>query len=249
MSVAVDDRIDAVDAADSPLDIVVVDDAPLFRGLLAQVLAPLGSIREAAATGDALVALRLRRPDIVILDVRMPPTYTVEGLDAALRLRSRHPDVGVLLLSNDIQVRHVDRMLAEGGPAGVGYLLKERVTGVGEFLAAVRAVAAGGHAVDPEVVTALLAKKRTATLLARLSDREREVLALMAQGLSNVAIAGRLLVSTKTVEATIRQLLTELELPYDAERNRRVLAVLAFLGEADSSALDPSRRATMANPA
>jgi DNA-binding NarL/FixJ family response regulator len=113
----------------------------------------------------------------------------------------------------------------------------------------VRAVAAGGHAVDPEVVTALLAKKRTATLLARLSDREREVLALMAQGLSNVAIAGRLLVSTKTVEATIRQLLTELELPYDAERNRRVLAVLAFLGEADSSALDPSRRATMANPA
>jgi len=221
---------------DPSLDIVIVDDAPLFRALLGRVLAPLGSIRDAAATSEVFAALHRSTPDVVILDVRMPPTFTVEGLEAALRIRTRYPTVGVLLLSNDIQVLYLDRLLAGSGAAGIGYLLKERVTGVEEFLAAVREVAAGGHAVDPEVVATLLAKKRTATLLADLSDREREVLSLMARGLSNAAIAQRLLVSGKTVEATIRRLLSVLQLPYDPGRNRRVLAVLAFLGETDGPA-------------
>lgn len=212
-----------------PLDIVIADDAPLFRGLLAQLLSRIGSVRETADPAAMFDAVARRPPDVVVLDVRMPPTFTVEGLDAALRIRNRYPEVGVLLLSNDVQLLYLDRVLRTGS-AGAGYLLKERVSGIDEFIASVRSVASGGQAIDPEVVAALMAKRSTSDRLAGLTDREREVLSLMAQGLSNAAIAERLIVVPKTVEAAIHRILSVLELAYDGGHNRRVLAVLAFLG-------------------
>jgi DNA-binding NarL/FixJ family response regulator len=158
----------------------------------------------------------------------MPPTHTREGLDAALRIHAEHPRVGVLVLSQYVEPHHAVQLL-EDGASGVGYLLKDRVTDVGEVVDAVRRVAGGGSVIDPEVVTQLLGRRRARNPIEELTDREREVLALMAEGRSNQAISQRLFLSPKTVEAHVRSIFTRLDLPATPDDHRRVLAVLAFL--------------------
>ena len=209
-------------------DIVIADDSGLFRGMVAAVLEPHAVVRQAADVPAALAEITRRTPDLVILDIRMPPTHTVEGLDAAVLLRARHPRLGVLVLSQHLEVTHLDRLLAGAG-AGFGYLLKERVSGIADFVAAVHTVAAGGHAVDPEVIDTVLGRRRARDLTASLPGRLRAVLELIAQGHTNSAIADRLHLSPKSVEAYANQIFTRLGLPADGDRNRRVLAVLSYL--------------------
>jgi DNA-binding NarL/FixJ family response regulator len=172
------------------------------------------------------------QPDVIVLDVRMPPGYTDEGLRAAIAIRREHPKTGVLVFSQYIETRYAADLLdtASGGAAGVGYLLKDRVADVGEFVEALSRVAAGGTALDPEVVTQLLGASRRTDGLGALTGREREVLALMAEGRSNAAIAGILVVSERAVEKHVSNIFSKLGLaPSDAD-HRRVLAVLRYLG-------------------
>jgi DNA-binding NarL/FixJ family response regulator len=221
---------DAADAADAPLRVVIAEDSVLLREGLGELLASR-SIVVVGQAGDAheLVAqVTAERPDLAVVDIRMPPTHTDEGLRAALALRHDHPDLGVLLLSQHIETRWVGELL-DTGPAGVGYLLKERITDVAEFVDAVRRVAAGGTALDPEVVTQLVRSSRRRGVLARLTPREREVLELMAEGRSNRAIAERFVVSERAVEKHVSAIFDKLTLlPSDAD-NRRVRAVLTYL--------------------
>jgi DNA-binding NarL/FixJ family response regulator len=211
--------------------VVIADDAVLFREGLARVLQAAG-IQVAAQVGDAeqlLARVRADPPDAVVVDIRMPPTHTREGLDAAQRIRAEHPPVGVLVLSQYAEPHHAMQLL-ENGASGVGYLLKDRVTDVGEVVDAVRRVAVGGSVIDPEVVTQLVSRRRTRDPIQELSERERQVLALMAEGRSNQAIGERLFLSPKTVEAHVRSIFTRLDLHAAApDDHRRVLAVLAFL--------------------
>jgi DNA-binding NarL/FixJ family response regulator len=158
----------------------------------------------------------------------MPPTRTTEGLDAAALIREAAPDVGLLILSQDVQTQHVVRLLRDS-PEGIGYLLKDRVTNLAEFLDAIERIAAGGSVVDPEVVSTLLGRARPRGALDELTPREREVLELMAEGRSNQAIAERLGLAERTVEANVRVILSKLGLEPDAAHHRRVLAVLAYL--------------------
>jgi DNA-binding NarL/FixJ family response regulator len=212
------------------LRVVLADDAALVRTAIGVVLRQHG-FDVVAEVGDPEALLREvaeHRPDIAVVDVRMPPGFQCEGLEAAMRIRTDFPEVGVLVLSQYIESRYLDRFLDR--PArGVGYLLKERVSGVAEFAGALRRVAAGGYAVDPEVVASMLANVRRDDPLHRLSEREREVLAFMAQGQSNAAIAQRLYLTPKTVECHVRSILMRLDLPPTPEHHRRVLAVLAYL--------------------
>jgi DNA-binding NarL/FixJ family response regulator len=210
--------------------VVIADDAVLFREGLARVLDAAG-IQVVAQVGDAdklLARVRADPPDAVVVDIRMPPTHTREGLDAARHIRAEHSQVGVLVLSQYVEPHHAMQLL-EGGTRGVGYLLKDRVADVAEVVDAVRRVAGGGSVIDPEVVAQLIGRPRTRSPIQELTDREREVLTLMAEGRSNQAICQRLFLSPKTVEAHVRSIFTRLDLPVTPDDHRRVLAVLAFL--------------------
>jgi DNA-binding NarL/FixJ family response regulator len=179
--------------------------------------------------GALLAAVAEHEPDVVVADIRMPPTHTDEGLRAALEIRRQHPRTGVLVLSQYIETKYTARLL-EGNAAGAGYLLKERVADVAEFADALERVAAGGTALDPEVVGQLLRASRRAGGLAALTARERHVLALMAEGRSNAGIANALVVTGGTVEKHVASIFDKLGLPPDEADNRRVRAVLRYLG-------------------
>ncbi|MEU4425432.1 response regulator transcription factor [Actinoplanes sp. NPDC024001] len=214
--------------------VIVAEDAVLFRAGVVQVLTDAGCTVVAEA-GDApalLAAAEQHRADVAIVDIRMPPTHTTEGLDAARALRDRYPELGVLVLSAYVEP-HYAMTLLEHGARAAGYLLKDRVTDLEEFVAAVRRVAAGGLVIDPGVVAQLLGRRRQRDPLADLTERERDVLTLMAEGRSNQAVAARLHLSPKTVEAHVRSVFGRLGLTDTADDNRRVLAVLAFLRGSD----------------
>jgi len=213
--------------------VVIAEDAALLREGLTRLLEERGH-EVCAAVGDGeelLVAAAKHRPDVAVVDIRMPPTHTDEGLRAALALRRDYPGTGVLVFSQYVETSYSAQLL-EGGAAGVGYLLKDRVANVAEFTAAIERVAAGGTALDPEVVSQLFRVSRQHGGLATLTPRERQVLALMAEGRSNAAIAAGLVVSGGAVEKHVASIFGKLGLPPDESDNRRVLAVLRYLGGA-----------------
>jgi DNA-binding NarL/FixJ family response regulator len=217
----------------SPLRVVLADDTHLFRHGLVRLLRAAGVdvVAEVADAATLLEAVAEHRPDAAVVDVRMPPTHSDEGLRAAAAIRTRHPDTAVLVFSAFVETAHLDHLL-QAGAGSVGYLLKDRVLHVEEFVAALERVASGGSALDPDVVTELFRRRRSRDVLASLTDREREVLELMAQGMSNAGIAERLFLSPKTVERHIGSVFTKLGLDADEEGHRRVLAVLRHLGAA-----------------
>jgi DNA-binding NarL/FixJ family response regulator len=210
--------------------VVLADDSVLLREGVARVLAGAG-FDVVGQAGDAAGLLRLvrtERPDVAVVDVRMPPTHTNEGLLAAQEIRAQQEGTGVLVLSQYVEASHAMNLLGDGR-GGVGYLLKDRVSNVDEFVDAVRRVGSGGSAIDPEVVATLLGRRRQQDPLEALTDREREVLALMAQGYSNRGIRERLFLSPKTVETHIGAIFTKLGLQPADDEHRRVLAVLAHV--------------------
>lgn len=208
--------------------VVIAEDAAIVREGLVQLLRDRDfSVVAAVADADALlVAVDEHHPDVVVTDIRMPQRD--EGLRAALTLRERYPDLGILLFSQYVETRDADR-LAATGMAGIGYLLKERVVDVEEFVAALRRVAAGGTALDPDVVTRMLGARHTRDGLSRLSPREHDVLRLMAEGRTTAGIAGALDVSQRAVEKHTAAIFAKLDLPRTDEEHRRVLAVLRYL--------------------
>jgi serine/threonine-protein kinase len=211
--------------------VVIADDTALLRQGIARLLDEQG-VEVAGEAADADELLRLVddvRPDVALVDIRMPPTHSDEGLVAAATIRERFPDIGVLVLSQYVEAAYALRLLdgAEGGR--VGYLLKDRVLHAGELVAALERVTAGEVVVDRELVETLMQRRRERNPLEELTEREHEVLALMAEGLTDRGIAERLWVAPKTVETHIRHILLKLGLPQDAAQNRRVHAVLAFL--------------------
>jgi DNA-binding NarL/FixJ family response regulator len=213
-----------------PLRIVIAEDAAIMRDGLTQTLTRRGhEVVAAVADADSLRrAVDAHRPDVAIIDVRMPPTHTDEGLRAAQGIRRTHPAVGVLVFSQYIETQSAAELLA-GSPEGVGYLLKDRVADVGDFIDAITRVAAGGTVLDPEVVRQLLRASRRADALAVLTPREREVLSFMAQGRSNAAIAGVLTISPRVVEKHVASIFAKLGLEPSGNDNRRVLAAIKYL--------------------
>ena len=211
--------------------VVVADDHALLRAGLVELL-NAGGLDVVGQAGDAdeLIELtRLHRPDVVVLDIRMPPTQSVEGLQAARTIRAEHgPAIGIVLLSQHIETRHAMDLFANGA-AGIGYLLKDRVLEPAELIDAIRRVAGGGSAVDPMVIEHLMKRRRGDGILDALTERERDVLAALAEGRSNRSIAGTLHISEKTVEASTNRIFTKLGLEPDADQHRRVRAVLAYL--------------------
>jgi DNA-binding NarL/FixJ family response regulator len=210
--------------------VVVAEDSALFREGLVHVLADAG-FEVAAQARDALElrsAVEREQPDVVVVDVRMPPTQTDEGTRTAKELKADRPDLGVLVLSQVVETKHALDLFSER-PEGFGYLLKDRVLAVDDFLDAVRRVAAGGTAIDPEVVAQLMGRRRERDPLEELTPREREVLSLMAEGLSNRGICERLVLSPKTIETHVNSIFVKLNLAPAPDDHRRVLAVLAFL--------------------
>ncbi len=210
---------------------VIADDSVLLREGITRLLAE-DDIEVVAGVGDAgslLSAVETHKPDLAVIDVRMPPGHRDEGLRAAIEIRQRWPDVALLVLSQFVEERYATELLAEQ-TRGIGYLLKDRVADVAEFIEAVRRVAAGGTALDPEVVRQLLARSRRASPLGRLTAWEREVLALLAEGRSNSAIAAELVVSMGAIEKRVASIFMKLDLPADDEQHhRRVLAVVRYL--------------------
>jgi DNA-binding NarL/FixJ family response regulator len=213
------------------LRVVLADDSVLLREGIARLLTE-AEIDVVAQVGDAVAlldAVRQHRPDVAVVDIRMPPTHTDEGLRAAEAIRAEHgTDIGVLVLSQYVETTFALRLVADGS-GGMGYLLKDRVDDLEEFAGAVRRIAKGGSAIDPEVVAQLVGRRRAHVPLDDLTDREREVLGLMAEGRSNQAICDRLCLAPKTIEAHIANIFSKLELLPAPDDHRRVLAVLAHL--------------------
>jgi DNA-binding NarL/FixJ family response regulator len=210
--------------------IVIADDNLLVRRGIAALLEEEG-LEVSAQAGEVdglLEAVEAEAPDVAIVDIRMPPTHTDEGLRAAQVIRERHPEIGIVVLSQHVDTGVAARVLAEH-PAGLGYLLKDRVTDVSEFVAMLRNVAAGGTALDPQVISRLLASDRGDGPLSALTTREREVLQLLAEGHSNPAIAARLDITRRSTEKYVSSIFTKLGLPDTGNENRRVLAVLTLL--------------------
>ena len=210
--------------------VVIADDSPLLReGIVSFVRGEGIDVVAEASTGDELLAaVDLHEPDLAIVDIRMPPTQTDEGIQAAHEIRRRHPDVGVVLLSQHVEVGVATQVLAEA-PHRLGYLLKDRVTDAADFASSLRRVAAGGTALDPQVVTGLLRDPEERGLLRALTPREREVLELVAEGRSNRAIGERLAISQGAVQKSVSTIFNKLGLPAGEDDDRRILAVLAFL--------------------
>jgi DNA-binding NarL/FixJ family response regulator len=213
-----------------PLRVAIAEDSAILRDGLVQLLTDRGyEITAAVADAESLrQAVTLDRPDVVVVDIRMPPTITDEGLQVALELRRSHRYLGVLMFSQYIETRYAAELLADDA-AGIGYLLKDRVADVADFVEALERVAAGGTALDPEVVTQLMGASRKTDSLSVLSGRERDVLALMAEGRSNAAIAKSLVVSEGAVEKHVANIFTKFDLPVSQSDHRRVLAVLRYL--------------------
>jgi DNA-binding NarL/FixJ family response regulator len=214
-----------------PLRIVVAEDSPILRAGLVGLLEDEGH-EVVAAVPDAVrlrAAVAEHRPELVVSDIRMPPTHTDEGLRAAVELRAADPSLRILIFSQYVETQYASRLLA-GNSAGVGYLLKERVMDTKDFVDALERVAAGGTALDPEVVSQLVGASNTRRTLESLSPREREVLGLMAEGRSNGAIAAALFVTERAVEKHVASIFTKLDLPVSGTDHRRVLAVLRYLG-------------------
>ena len=210
--------------------VVVAEDTMLTREGIVRLLEEAG-VEVVAQAEDAAMLIRhvrLERPDAAIVDIRMPPTHTDEGLVAAQQIRAEHPDIGVLVLSHYVEPGYAIRLLEEH-PERIGYLLKERVFDVAILVDALRRIADGETVVDPTIVARLVGRRRRVDPLAELTEREREVLSLVAEGLSNRAIAGRLFITERTVEAHVKQIFLKLHLDPKADSHRRVLAVLAYL--------------------
>lgn len=210
--------------------VAVADDSVLLREGLVRMLTEAG-FDVVAQVGDAaalMSALQTTGADVAVVDIRMPPTRTTEGLVAAAAIRGSHPQTGVLVLSEHLETHYAIELLS-GGAEGVGYLLKDRITDVADLVDAIRRIAAGGSVIDPLVVSRLVGRRRDHNPLDDLTDRERDVLSLMAEGRSNQAIGDRMHLSTKTVESHIRSIFSKLELDDLPEDNRRVLSVLAYL--------------------
>ena len=214
--------------------IVICDDSALFRQGLTLLLADVGVevIDEARDSAQLHAVLATSVPDAVILDIRMPPTFTDEGLTAAVHVRHRHPDLGILVLSTYAETAYAIHLLQIG--SGVGYLLKDRVDDAAALRGAIERVARGETVVDPDIVNRLFARRREQHVLDRLTERERRVLALMAEGRSNAAIARTLNLAEKTVESHIASVMTKLDLETTPDTNRRVLAVLTWMRATDN---------------
>jgi DNA-binding NarL/FixJ family response regulator len=210
--------------------VVLADDSVLLREGLARLLDEAGFdvVAQSGTADDLLLKVRSYAPNIAIVDIKMPPTQTDEGVQAAKTIREKHPGTAVLVLSQYVEAGYALELLEESAE-GVGYLLKDRVSHIDEFVAAVRRVAEGGSALDPAVVSQLVGRRRRDDPLGTLTPREREVLELMAEGLSNVAIAGRIFVTERAVEKHVTSIFQKLRLPAAPDTHRRVLAVLAFL--------------------
>jgi DNA-binding NarL/FixJ family response regulator len=210
--------------------VVIAEDSAVLRDGLAQLLAGRGFCVTAVVSDATTLRTCIAQdcPDVAVVDIRMPPTFTDEGLQAALDLRQTHPGLGILLFSQYVETRYAAELLA-GGAAGIGYLLKDRVADVRDFVDALVRVASGGTALDPEVITQLLGASRRTDSLSNLSGREKEVLSLMAEGRTNAAIAATLVISEGAVEKHVANIFSKLNLPASATDHRRVLAVLRYL--------------------
>ena len=210
--------------------VAIAEDSVLLREGVARLLEDAGFqiVGQSATADDLLLKVRSYVPDVAITDIRMPPTHNDEGLLAALEIRARYPQVGVLVLSQYVEVGLALKLLSDSAD-GVGYLLKDRIRDVDEFIAAVRRVAGGGSALDPIIVSTLLSRERSDDPIAKLTPREREILELMASGYSNQGIADKLVITLRTVEKHVSTIFGKLGLPSTGTESRRVLAVLMFL--------------------
>jgi DNA-binding NarL/FixJ family response regulator len=210
--------------------LIVADDSLLFREGLVRLLSEMGFevVGQTANADDLVRRVGGLKPDVALVDIRMPPSFTDEGLQAALHIGEREPEIGVLVLSQYVESSYAMRLL-EAGSAGRGYLLKDRVSDLDQFAEAIRRVGEGGSVVDPEVVAALVGRQRDAGPLADLTDREREILAFMAEGRSNTGVGERLFLSQRTIESHVRSIFRKLGLEEAPDDHRRVLAVLAYL--------------------
>lgn len=209
---------------------VIAEDSVLLREGLERLLTENGLdvVGSCETAEDLLLKVRSHSPDVAIVDIRLPPTHSDEGLQAALEIRAQHPSVGVLVLSQYVEVGLALKLLADSAE-GVGYLLKNRINNVSDFLAAVRRVATGGSAIDPIIISTLLSKRRNEDPLGELTPREREILVLMAEGRSNQGIADRLVITLRAVERHVSNIFGKLGLPSTGTESRRVLAVLLYL--------------------
>jgi DNA-binding NarL/FixJ family response regulator len=227
-------------ASEPRLRVVIADDHALLRQGLANMVVEHGFhvVAQAGDADDLVRKVGAHRPDAAVIDIRMPPTNTDDGLRAAAAIRRSQPGVGVLVLSQYVEATYALELIGDDA-RGVGYLLKDRIADFDEFAAALRRVAAGGSVLDPEVVRWMLGRQRETSTLAELTAREREVLGLIAEGLSNQGVASRIVVSERAVEKHVTAILSKLSLPAEPEAHRRVLAVLAYLEDARAGTPTP----------